>query len=282
MIRIENKFLTAEIQPLGAELISINLNQSSNVLWEKEISFWNRVSPILFPIVGRLVNDSFTYNGNLFEMKQHGFARDNKFQLIRKETDEVHFKLQSTEETHNQYPFDFELIVSYRLVQNTIEIGFHVKNLGNKSMPFSIGGHPGFAIQGSLDEYALDFKKPLRLEQSELIGPYYSGKIKEVSILNELKLENSLFENDAVVFKHPSFNTVTLTHFKKGKLVTVSSDHWDAIGFWTKKGAPFFCIEPWWGWADDLHAKGDIEEKSGIYLLESNQAKEFSYRIELH
>ncbi len=282
MIRIENKFLTAEIQPLGAELISINLNQSSNLLWEKEISFWNRVSPLLFPIVGRLVNDSFTYNGNKYQMKQHGFARDKIFQLIRKETDEVHFKLQSTDDTHYQYPFDFELIVSYRLIQNTIEIGFHVKNLGTKSMPFSIGGHPGFAIQGALDEYALDFKKPLRLEQSELIGPYYSGKITQVSILNELKLQNSLFENDAVVFKHPPFNAVTLTHFKRGKLVTVSSDQWDAIGFWTKKGAPFFCIEPWWGWADDLHAKGDIEEKSGIYLLESNQVKEFSYRIELH
>ena len=115
-----------------------------------------------------------------------------------------------------------------------------------------------------------------------MIGPYYSGKIIQVSILKELKLENYLFENDAVVFKYPPFNAVTLTHFKKGKLVTVSSDQWDAIGFWTKKGAPFFCIEPWWGWADDLDAKGNIEEKSGIYLLESNQVKEFSYRIELH
>jgi len=282
MIRIENNFIHAEIAPMGAELIVLKCKGAPNVLWKKDDSIWNRTSPNLFPIVGRLIDDSFTFKGQKFQMNQHGFARDQVFEVIKEEADEVQLLLRSSAQTKGQYPFDFEFIVTYRLILNSIEVSFQTSNLNSQIMPYSVGGHPGFAIQGDLTEYQLDFQQSMRLERSFLEGPFYSGKLEKMEINNELSLDNGLFENDALVFKSPPFSAVTLTHKIQGPIVTLSSNTWGAVGFWTKPFAPFFCIEPWWGWADHLNSTGDLEKKMGVHLLQPNQLESVSFTIELH
>jgi galactose mutarotase-like enzyme len=282
MIRIENEFIQAEIAPIGAEIIVLKRRGAQNVLWKKEDSIWNRTSPNLFPIVGRLIDDSYTVKGQKFQMNQHGFARDCLFEVIKIATDEVRLLLRSSEQTRVKYPFEFEFIVTYRLMCNQIEVSFQTKNLNTHSMPYSVGGHPGFAIGGELSEYQLDFHESMILERSILDGPFYSGKLETMDINKELSLENELFENDALVFKSPPFSAVTLTHKSQGPMVTLSSNNWEAVGFWTKPFAPFFCIEPWWGWADHLNSSGDLEKKTGVHLLLPNQMESVSFTIELH
>jgi galactose mutarotase-like enzyme len=215
-------------------------------------------------------------------MSQHGFARDQVFEVIKEEADEVQLLLRSSTQTKIQYPFEFEFMVAYRLIRNTIVVSFQTLNLNSHVMPYSVGGHPGFAIQGELTEYHLDFQQSMWLERSILEGAFYSGKLEKMEINKELSLENELFENDALVFKSPPFSAVTLTHKSQGPIVTLSSNTWEAVGFWTKPFAPFFCIEPWWGWADHMHATSNLEEKKGIHLLQSNQMESVSFTIELH
>ena len=282
MIRIENNFIHAEIAPMGAELIVLKRQGFPNVLWKKDDSIWNRTSPNLFPIVGRLIDDSFNFRGQKFQMNQHGFARDCVFEVIKKERDEVRLLLRSSAQTKIQYPFEFEFMVTYRLILNSIEVSFQTRNFNPHSMPYSVGGHPGFAIQGDLTEYQLDFQQSMLLDRSILDGTFYSGKLEQMEINKVLSLENDLFENDALVFKSPPFSVVTLTHKIQGPIVTLSSNTWGAVGFWTKPFAPFFCIEPWWGWADHLNSTGDLEKKMGVHLLPPNQLESVSYTIELH
>ena len=205
MIRIKNNFIHAEIVPMGAELIVLKRKGSPNVLWKKNDSIWNRTSPNLFPIVGRLIDDSFTHKGQKFQMNQHGFARDQEFEVIKEEADEVQLLLRSSKQTKVQYPFEFEFMVTYRLIRNTIVVSFQTSNLNSQIMPYSVGGHPGFAIQGELTEYHLDFQQSMRLERSFLEGSFYSGKVEQMEINKVLSLENELFENDALVFKSPPF-----------------------------------------------------------------------------
>jgi galactose mutarotase-like enzyme len=119
------------------------------------------------------------------------------------------------------------------------------------------------------------------LERHELEGAYYSGKRSTIDCNGELDLNNALFENDAVVFKKPSFSWVALVHKAEGELVRIHFDQIDAIGFWTKKDAPFFCIEPWWGWADELNHTGDFQSKAGLHWLDIGQAQDFNYSIVL-
>jgi galactose mutarotase-like enzyme len=62
---IFNSELSATINHKGAELISLKkINSSKEYIWEGNPIFWGKHSPILFPIVGTLKNDSYTYKNN--------------------------------------------------------------------------------------------------------------------------------------------------------------------------------------------------------------------------
>ena len=81
---IKNSNLSAEINPFGAELISLKSNNNKEYIWEGNQDFWGKHSPVLFPIVGTLKNNSFLYEGTQYQLSRHGFARDMTFELIEK------------------------------------------------------------------------------------------------------------------------------------------------------------------------------------------------------
>ena len=64
----------------GAELVSVKANGIEKM--HDGESFWNRHSPVLFPIVGKLKNNRTIIEGSEYEMGQHGFARDMEFEEI--------------------------------------------------------------------------------------------------------------------------------------------------------------------------------------------------------
>jgi galactose mutarotase-like enzyme len=281
MIEIRNQQVVAKINTNGAELTELSKIDGKNVLWEKDEQFWNRVAPNLFPIVGRLKNDQFRYNGEIYSMNQHGFARNRTFELIEKSDFKVVFRLKSDEISKKEYPFDFIFDVEYQLIESILLVKYSVKNRGEVVLPYSVGGHPGFAIEGNLSDYFLNFGQSFSANQWLFEGPYYSGETRYLTVENKLDLDYSLVEKDAIVFKKPPFNRVILGHKDRGGLVAVSFEQLDAIGFWSKKDAPFFCIEPWWGWADRIDSTGILLEKEGLHFLNPNEEKEHSYRIEL-
>ena len=73
--------ITLVVSSLGAELISLQ-KHNQEYLYQKQHGFWQRQSPILFPIVGALSGGSFEYDGKIYPMSQHGFARDREFEKI--------------------------------------------------------------------------------------------------------------------------------------------------------------------------------------------------------
>ena len=279
LVRIANSSIIAAIDPNGAELVELSIIDGENVLWEKDGVFWNRIAPNLFPIVGRLKKDTYTIDGKQFSMSQHGFARDRKFSVESRSEEAVTLLLSSDQETLKIYPFSFEFRVIYTLQDSGIHVQYSVKNTGDGEMPYSVGGHPGFGLSDEFSNYELRFPAPLRIERHLLEGSYFSGKTETMKIEGKLPLSYELFQRDAIVFIKPPFNTLTLAHKVKGPVLTVSSDQWDALGIWTKKGAPFLCIEPWWGFADRLDTSGDLFEKAGIHILETNKQEITGFSI---
>jgi galactose mutarotase-like enzyme len=278
-IEIHDSDIQAIIALRGAELVSLKRTETDSVLWKKDPSFWNRTAPNLFPVVGRLVNDSFEFGGEQFNMTQHGFARDVDFEVEKKTPGSVVLKLVWNESSCEIYPFKFELRIHYTLHVKGIDIVYSVFNVDEKEIGFSIGGHPGFQLKDSLEQYKLGFSNPFTTLQHHLEASYFNGVTSDFVCDGELFLSNELFVNDAIVFKKPPFEWVSLEHQKQGKLVTVTTENLDAIGFWTKKDAPFFCIEPWWGWADAYKHSGKFNEKSGLHWLQPEKSKKFSYSI---
>ena len=152
-IKLHNTLFLAEINRSGAELIYFGTNSGANILWSKQTDHWNRVAPNLFPIVGRLVNDSYTFQGKSYNMTQHGFARDREFKVVEQTVDSVRFRLVSDTKSMDIYPYSFVFDVCYSLTETGIVISYETQNTGNELMYYSVGGHPAFFLDEPLKNY---------------------------------------------------------------------------------------------------------------------------------
>ena len=90
----------------GAELVSVKVDNIEKM--HDGESFWNRHSPVLFPIVGKLKDGKTIIEGKEYQMGQHGFARDMEFEEIGENS----YVLKANEETKIKFPYDFELYFS--------------------------------------------------------------------------------------------------------------------------------------------------------------------------
>ena len=186
IITITNATLTATINTLGAELISLVKN-NKNYIWNIDETYWNKTSPVLFPIVGRLKNDSYSFNGEKYQLTRHGFARNMEFSFDKKSDSQVIFELNETEETKAIYPFSFKLLMAYTLMENELVIEYFVRNQSDEVLPFSIGAHPAFAISDKLENYSLEFNAADTFETHHLVK-FKSEKSLNVSVAGSIIL----------------------------------------------------------------------------------------------
>jgi galactose mutarotase-like enzyme len=280
-ISINNDQITAQFKTLGAELFSLKNKNNKEFIWEGASSFWGKHSPILFPIVGSLKNNTFEHNGSSYSLPRHGFARELTFEVINKKEDSVIFSLQSNEETLKKYPFSFELQLSYTLIGTSLHLGYKVINTSDTVLPFSIGGHPAFALPKAFDSYQLQFDGLNSLTYNLLEEGLISDETKTIEITNQqLNLEYQLFENDALVFKNIPSKSVTILEENQPILKVEYLDFPD-LGVWTPVNAPFICIEPWFGYSDTPNNSGKILEKEGIQLVKPKSFFESNYAITL-
>jgi galactose mutarotase-like enzyme len=165
--KIENGFLSAEINDYGAVLHSLRSKQSGiEYLWQGNPDIWNGQSPLLFPIIGQLLDGRFNYKGKHYFLPKHGFARKSIFEFITLNDASAVLSLKSNESTLAIYPFQFELQVSFTLIEKGIKVSHTVINKDDENMYFSIGAHPGFNCE--LGDY-LEFSEEETLE-TERIG----------------------------------------------------------------------------------------------------------------
>jgi galactose mutarotase-like enzyme len=280
-IKLQNKSLIANINLLGAELLFLGNENIGNILWSKQTNHWNRVAPNLFPIVGRLLNDSYVVGDKAYKLTQHGFARDQEFEVVEQTESTVRLHLVSTPESMDVYPYFFVFDVCFSLTESGLTIAYETTNKGKEMMYYSVGGHPAFQLDEPLENYFLEFDTAIQLEREDLAGGYFTGETHYYGVSTHLNLSDELFETDAFVVKNPHFTSVSLKHQDGKTLVKMNCDSWTAIGFWTKKDAPFICIEPWWGWADDINSTGKLEEKAGIRSLEPNSTEILNYELKV-
>jgi galactose mutarotase-like enzyme len=278
---IKNSILTAEIKHFGAELISLKTNLNKEYIWEGNPDFWGKHSPILFPIVGTLKNNSFHHNEMEYHLSRHGFARDMEFELIDAKENSATFSIQSSEETLKIYPFEFELQLIYTLDKNNLFIAYKVINKGKSTMPFSIGAHPAFALPNQFKNYAIAFEKEEKLEYYLLEDDLISNNTKQLEVDNkQIPLTYDLFENDALIFKTLKSNSLTILE-NEIPILRVHFKDFPSLGIWTKMNAPFLCIEPWFGYSDNNENSGNLLEKEGILILKSDETFHSKFSIEI-
>jgi len=270
---LKNEQIRASINLKGAELNSIRFNESE-YLWQADKNVWPRHAPVLFPIVGKLKNDAYFFNGEQYQMGQHGFARDKDFAFKYKTNSEIELELKHDSETLKLFPFQFKLTVRYKLQANGIDCLYRITNTSSvETLLFSIGSHPGFKIPLQEDEryedYVLEFFDGNTYKTVQLENGLLTGKTIDLIVQNgRVPLNTTLFENDAMVFDGRQINQIELKSLKSGKGIRLDCDGWPFFGIWSKPGcSQFICLEPWYGIADSLHSSGNLEEKKGIMRL---------------
>lgn len=273
MYTIKNNKLQVIVKSFGAELNSIKkINSDYEYLWQGDSAYWKRQAPILFPIVGRLLEDSFNYQDNTYNMTQHGFARDSEFSCVESSTDRVLFKLVSSDSSLKKYPFTFELYLGYELIADYIKVTYKVINMDSKVMPFSIGAHPAFNWDKSLEA---NFSFPEKVVSSCLVSSKGIVEGPEVS-LEETVVTDVLFHNDALIYKG-----LDSTTFRNGEIgIEMNFNGFPYVGLWSlPTGAPFVCIEPWYGIGDYSDHDKNILTKEGMISLNTGEVFEAFYTI---
>ena len=287
---LKNDILKIAVEDHGAELKSImGLSDDTEYLFNGDPKWWKYSSPVLFPIVGKLVNGKYRVDGKEYELPGHGFGRISDYECIRKASDELVFALNWSEDTLKSYPFKFRLEIAYVLHENLVEIIWTVKNVDNKTMYFSIGAHPALKCPIVVGEKFEDCYLKFNIAENSsriLLDPSGPLTHDRVPTLNghELDLNYELFKGDALVFDDLKSDEVSICSRKSKKSITVKAKGFPYWGIWTpdKGGAPFLCIEPWHGHADFIDFKGDISEKDGIRSLPAGESFDAGYAFAIN
>lgn len=278
---IENNFLKVGVKEAGCELTSIT-SKSTNYeyLWQGNPDVWGGQSPILFPIVGRIIDDKYYFNGKEYTLPKHGFARRQNWTLLSKEEDTMSFILSETEETLRIYPFEFDLIVTYTLEDNKLSVSHNVVNKNEFDMYFSLGAHPGFNCEMG-DTLIFDENETLATEKIDLVE---SLRLPETfPVLNnekEITITETIFNEDALILNSIKSKNITLKHKNNKNTVVFDMGNSPYLGIWAKPGAPYVCIEPWYGVNDTFEKKDDISKKDAINKLLPEEIFTFTWAAE--
>lgn len=237
------------------------LNEETFYDTEKNIRGGN---PILFPISGQLTGGAYEWNGKTYIMKNHGFARDASWQVLKSDTDNraaLTLKLTSNEQTKDSYPFDFEVIFIYVLEKGKLTIQQEYHNKGSESMPIYPGFHPYFKMNEKNLSYYTDATKYYDYndnEVKEFIGTVDITNLKESVVFLDAKQTNISFPIGE--------KRIKLEYGKEFKYIVL----------WTESGKEFICVEPWMALTDEFNRKEELVMINGQDTLKT----EFSIKIE--
>jgi len=275
--------VTATVLAHGAELCSLKTAAGLELVWQAGDA-WPRHAPLLFPIVGKLKNDTLRHRGKSYPMTQHGFARDSRFEWVECGRSSCRLVLGDNAETRARYPFAFRLTVTYALEGCDLDVSLEITNPGDEMLPASVGGHPAFnwPLKPGLSKtsYRLVFAK----EEPAPIRRLKDGLLRlqpEPSPIRdrELVLSETLFEDDAIILDKPASAALSFTA-GEGPFLDVSWQAFRELGIWSKpEGAPFLCIEPWRGFASPFEFDGEFVDKPGLMHLKPQETQRLSYRI---
>ena len=276
--KIENDFLTCEIDDMGAQLHSLVLKENGKeYIWQGNPDIWYGQAPVLFPVIGQLIDDKFRYCGKEYIMPKHGLARKLLFNVKECEGAKAVFSLESDENTLKSYPFDFELLVTFELKEKSLVNTMTVVNKTNGDMYFSIGAHPGFNCKiGDVIEFEMpETLETERIDSDNLLIP---EKFPVVQNSKEIVITEDVFKKDALILSGIKSKKLAI---KGENEIEFTFGDCPVLGIWAKPGAPYVCIEPWYGINDDRDIKDDISKKREIQHLAKDGVFEFSWIAEI-
>lgn len=276
----ENENYIVGVKEMGAELTSLKSKKTGfEYIWNGNEEIWYGQSPILFPIVGRLLDDKYTLDGKEYVMAKHGIVRKKAFKLIDKTADSLTFSQTDDEDSFKSYPYHFDLQVKFQLTNDGLSVTHTIINKNDGVMFYSFGAHPAFNCE--IGDY-LEFEnnEELKTERidhdSILIDDKFPVEINDKKII----LTDTLFCDDALILSGYTSKFISLKSNNHNRIVKFNFDS-PLLGIWAKPAAPYVCIEPWWGVNDNYDKKANLSQKRAIMSLNAKESASYNWNIEI-
>ncbi|WP_332238417.1 aldose epimerase family protein [Sporolactobacillus sp. KGMB 08714] len=269
-IRLSGEGAYADVCPERGAIVTAFHTLGKDVLFLNEQTLFDRTKnvrggiPVLFPMGGQLTDGRYEWNGTVYEMANHGLARTRPWTVAGQAADERHAELSvsffSSKETKQSFPFDFEVVLTYRLEKGRLTIQQLYKNLSSDAMPIYPGFHPYFHIPNKVVNVKTDATQYLDYND-QAIKPF-DGTI-DMSDLAE-----------AVVFRDRS-DEVEAGFDESDRLVIEKDPAFRYIVLWTERDKDYVCIEPW------TAKKNEFNERQELLYVKKEQPLQLSVAIYL-
>ncbi len=283
LVSISDSVLSAQISAAGAELQRLQDRDGSDLLWSGDPAVWAGRAPLLFPLVGETKDKKIKVDGQTYEIPRHGFTRTSRFVLVTAEKARCIWRLEASEATRRQYPFEFRLDVIYRIEDGALHMTAEVMNRGDRPMPASFGFHPALRWplpSGAPREaheilFEHDEPAPVRRLANNLLSPVLHPTPVQG---RRLALRDELFRDDALIFD--TLESRGLVYGVPGhRSLRVTFPGMPHLGIWTKPGAGYVCIEPWQGYASPEGFGDELAGKPGMVSIGPGATKRFEMSI---
>ena len=287
MKEVKKNNISFKVNELGAELKSL-VCDGKEYIWYSDPKFWKRSAPFLFPIVGSMKGHKTIINGKEYTLTQHGFLRDQDFNVVLEEEGKLVLENQYNEVTLSKYPFKYKAKVTYEVIDESLKTSVEITNLGEEVMPFNIGGHPAFNCPlydgETFEDYKVVFEKEETFGSPEVVEGgllNFDNPVYSLENAKEIALKKDLFTIDTILIPKVKSKSVKLLN-KEGKGIEFSYPKFSTLAIWTPYNeAPFVCLEPWIGYNDKHDTNGEYLTKDDLVKLNSNESYEVSYTIKI-
>lgn len=275
---LENETLKIEVSDIGGELRSlIKKATGREYMFDGNPEWWDNTSPVCFPVCGRFHNDKCTVDGKDYDLMIHGFVRRNPMKCVHVTNTSVTHMRASDDETRAIYPFDFEFYLTHEIIGSKVKVTYRVVNKDKRPLPFQVGAHPAFAIKLGdkinlySDRESLSYKnlvEKLIPEESKATG-------RQITVTKDLYAGNALFFTEHQLY-------AAGLEDENGEFVRVSFTGFPTCVFWSPEGAPFTCIEPWFGCDDKVGTDDDFRHRYCMNTVDVDGEFEISYYISVN
>jgi aldose 1-epimerase len=223
--------------------------------------------PILFPFPNRIREGRFTFEGQDYQFDVprpgansiHGLVLNRPWKVEKAEaTDETGARLVSSIKSSDfpdivrQYPFPFNLRITYKLKDGVLSLLADMENLGQRNMPMGFGIHPYFRAPLSKSSGPQDcqIKLPAR-KYWELRDFLPTGKILEASgrynLRDGVSAADIRFDDvftDLIMTDGVS-RCVVDDKRAKMRMILESDPIFREMVLYTPPGRPALCFEPY-------------------------------------
>lgn len=286
---LENELVRVEINEMGAELSSwVSKKDGTEYVWQADPAVWKRHAPILFPIVGRLKDKTYTVGSKAYEITQHGFGRDLEFTVNRLHAACAEFTLVQSAYTKGMYPWDFNFTVRYTLDGATLKKEHITHNTDTSDLYYEVGGHDAYNLclcpGEQITDYYVEFEgmqalHPILTDETVMLSQEHG----EIALQNgRLAITRETFKDDAIILDDLPVRRATIGSVKNAKRITMDFADWPYFALWSAYkdfDVPYVCLEPWSTLPDGSYLDHAIENKVGVRKLAPGETENLVFSV---